>query len=188
MIFKRRNIMPQSSRGAGGMQNPKESPGGWSDYLKSRPTGGGGSCVCSDGRSGVMNSTGGCVCGGEGSGRGNYAKGGKLDQSPFYRDGGKNPELRLAPEGSFTSFPKEGGSDVQKLLEMLSNYDQNAPIGEFLNVLMEMGGQGGEGAGQLRVAPEGSFTSFPKEAGSAMRNLPPQDVESLLMQLQQQGR
>ena len=67
MIFKRRNIMPQSSRGAGGMQNPKESPGGWSDYLKSRPTGGGGSCVCSDGRSGVMNSTGGCVCGGEGN-------------------------------------------------------------------------------------------------------------------------
>ena len=98
-----------------------------------------------------------------------YAKGGK---NPFYQNGGMTP----------------GGSDVQKLLQMLANYDQNAPIGEFMQVLMEMGGQGGEGAGQRRVAPEGSFTSLPKEAGSAMRNLPPRDVESLLMQLGQQGR
>ena len=135
-----------------------------------------------------MNSTGGCVCGGECSGRGNYAKGGKLDQSPFYRDGGKNPELRLAPEGSFTSFPKEGGSDVQKLLEMLSNYDQNAPIGEFMQVLMEMGGQGG--AGEAAASGAGAMAgSMGAGAGeAAMRNLPPRDVESLLMQLGQQGR
>tara|TARA_R110000787_G_scaffold229070_1_gene336634 strand:+ start:64 stop:354 length:291 start_codon:yes stop_codon:yes gene_type:complete len=90
-------------------------------------------------------------------------KGGKLDQSPFYQDGGMAP----------------GGSDVQKLLEMLANYDQNAPVGEFLNVLKEMGGQGG---GQDQMGAMG------EESGPAMQNLPPQDVESLLMQLQQQGR
>lgn len=91
-----------------------------------------------------------------------YKKGGK---NPFYEHGGMTP----------------GGSDVQKLLEMLANYDQNASIGEFMQVLMEMGGQGS--AGEAAAAGAGAMAG-----GSAMRNLPPQDVESLLRQLQQQGR
>ena len=104
------------------------------------------------------------------TGRG-YEQGGKMNESPFYQDGGMTP----------------GGSDVQKLLEMLSNYDQNAPIGEFLNVLMEMGGQGG--AGEAAAAGAGAMAgSMGAGAGeAAMRNLPPRDVESLLRQLGQQG-
>lgn len=98
-----------------------------------------------------------------------YAKGGK---NPFYQNGGMTP----------------GGSDVQKLLQMLANYDQNAPIGEFMQVLMEMGGQGG--AGEAAAAGAGAMAgSMGAGAGeAAMRNLPPRDVESLLMQLGQQGR
>jgi len=92
-----------------------------------------------------------------------YEQGGKMNKSPFYQDGGMTP----------------GGSDVQKLLEMLSNYDQNAPIGEFLNVLMEMGGQGG--AGEDKAGAAGAMLGK-----SAMKNLPPQDVESLLMQMNRQ--
>ena len=76
----------------------------------------------------------------------------------------------------------------QKLLQMLANYDQNAPIGEFMQVLMEMGGQGG--AGEAAAAGAGAMAgSMGAGAGeAAMRNLPPRDVESLLMQLGQQGR
>ena len=98
-----------------------------------------------------------------------YAKGGK---NPFYQNGGMTP----------------GGSDVQKLLQMLANYAQNAPIGEFMQVLMEMGGQGG--AGEAAAAGAGAMAgSMGAGAGeAAMRNLPPRDVESLLMQLGQQGR
>ena len=98
-----------------------------------------------------------------------YAKGGK---NPFYQNGGMTP----------------GGSDVEKLLQMLANYDQNAPIGEFMQVLMEMGGQGG--AGEAAAAGAGAMAgSMGAGAGeAAMRNLPPRDVESLLMQLGQQGR
>ena len=98
-----------------------------------------------------------------------YAKGGK---NPFYQNGGMTP----------------GGSDVQKLLQMLANYDQNAPKGEFMQVLMEMGGQGG--AGEAAAAGAGAMAgSMGAGAGeAAMRNLPPRDVESLLMQLGQQGR
>jgi len=92
-----------------------------------------------------------------------YEQGGKMNKNPFYQDGGMTP----------------GGSDVQKLLEMLSNYDQNAPIGEFLNVLMEMGGQGG--AGEDKAGAAGAMLGK-----SAMKNLPPQDVESLLMQMNRQ--
>ena len=95
-----------------------------------------------------------------------YAKGGK---NPFYQNGGMTP----------------GGSDVQKLLQMLANYDQNAPIGEFMQVLMEMGGAG-EAAASGAGAMAGSMGAGAGEA--AMRNLPPRDVESLLMQLGQQGR
>ena len=98
-----------------------------------------------------------------------YAMGGK---NPFYQNGGMTP----------------GGADVQKLLQMLANYDQNAPIGEFMQVLMEMGGQGG--AGEAAAAGAGAMAgSMGAGAGeAAMRNLPPRDVESLLMQLGQQGR
>tara|TARA_R110002020_G_scaffold246522_4_gene460374 strand:+ start:1518 stop:1949 length:432 start_codon:yes stop_codon:yes gene_type:complete len=100
-----------------------------------------------------------------------YAKGGK---NPFYQNGGMTP----------------GGSDVQKLLQMLANYDQNAPIGEFMQVLMEMGGQGDAQriSDQNREIQEGLASGDGAMAGSAMRNLPPRDVESLLMQLGQQGR
>jgi len=174
MNIRRGNMMSQGSVGLRGA---------------SGPTGGGGSCSCSGGRPGVKSPTGGCSCSGDDSGRGSMANGGKMKymgggryegasvddgstgrgyakggKSPFYQDGGMTP----------------GGSDVQKLLEMLSNYDQNAPIGEFLNVLMDMGGQGGAGA-----AAGGAGAMLGR---SAMRNLPPQDVESLLMQLGQQGR
>ena len=96
-----------------------------------------------------------------------------------FKNGGKNPELRLAPEGSFTSFPEEGLPDVQKLLEMLANYDQNAPIGEFIETIQE-----GLVAGPAALV--GSMGTG--AAKSAMQNLPPRDVESLLMELQQQGR
>ena len=150
MNIKRSNMMLPSGRGA------------------KSPTGGNGGGACSGGRcdeGGKMKYMGGGRYEGasvddSSTGRG-YAKGGK---NPFYKNGGMTP----------------GGSDVQKLLQMLANYDQNAPIGEFMQILAEMGGQGG--AGEAAAAGAG------KMAGSAMTNLPPRDVESLLMQLGQQGR
>lgn len=133
------------------------------------PIGGDGACSCGGGKSGVKSPTGGCSCSG-----GRYDDGGKLDRSPFYNQGGGVP----------------GGSDVEKLLELLSNYDQNASIGEFLNMLAEMHGQTGAGAADGLAAGIGSLS---ESAGSGaaeavMRNLPPQDVESLLRELQYQGR
>jgi hypothetical protein len=119
----------------------------------------------------------------------------------FSKQQGKNMFVKAKhgskmPEYAHGGMMQGQGGDVNALLEMLANYDQNASIGEFMQILAEMNSDQNRaiqeglasGDGQLRVAPEGSFTSFPKEAGAAMRNLPPQDVESLLMQLGQQGR
>ena len=82
------------------------------------------------------------------------------------------------PEYAHGGMMQGEGGDVNDLLEMLANYDQNAPIGEFLQMLMKQSGMG-----EAMAVGGGAMA-----AGSAMRNLPPRDVESLLRQLSQQGR
>ena len=101
----------------------------------------------------------------------------------FSKQQGKNMFVKAKhgakmPEYAHGGMMQGQGGDVNALLEMLASYDQNAPIGEFLQALMQMGGMGeGMAAGGGAMA-----------GGSAMRNLPPRDVESLLMELSQQGR
>jgi|7_EtaG_2_1085326.scaffolds.fasta_scaffold204050_3 hypothetical protein len=67
-----------------------------------------------------------------------------------------------------------GGSEVDQLLDLLTNFDPEASVGEFLEMLM-----GQAGAGEM--PPEAAMG----QQGPPMRNMPPQGAEELLMQMGQ---
>tara|TARA_R100001591_G_scaffold99150_1_gene105381 strand:- start:708 stop:1115 length:408 start_codon:yes stop_codon:yes gene_type:complete len=101
-----------------------------------------------------------------GGGKMEYGMGGK----PEYGMGGK-PEYAhggMAP----------GDDNVSKLLEMLADFDQNATVGEFLEVLKSQAGVGG--------MPEGGGMGSMGQQGPPMRNMPPGGAEELLMQMGRQ--
>ena len=87
-----------------------------------------------------------------------YGMGGK----PEYAQGGMAP----------------GDDNVSKLLEMLANFDQDASVGEFLEVLKSQAG-----VGQM---PEGGGMGSMGQQGPPMRNMPPGGAEELLMQMGRQ--
>jgi len=111
--------------------------------------------------------------------------------------GGKMPEYAHGGKA-------EAPGSVDALLELLSNYDQNSSIGDFLNILNEMYGMSPQtsamGAGSEMgsemgsAALKGPMTMFGAAVGkgagegadSVMKNLPPESMEELLRQVASQ--
>ena len=103
-----------------------------------------------------------------------YGMGGK----PKYAHGGKN-EYGMGGKREYAHGGMAPGDDnVSKLLEMLADFDQNATVGEFLEVLKSQAGVGG--------MPEGGGMGSMGQQGPPMRNMPPGGAEELLMQMGRQ--
>ena len=115
-----------------------------------------------------------------------------------YMGGGKMPEYAHGGKA-------EAPGSVDALLELLSNYDQDSSIGDFLNILNEMYGMSPQtsamGAGSEMgsavgsSALQGPMTMFGSKMGAAagegadsvMKNLPPETLEEILRQFGSQG-
>ena len=107
-------------------------------------------------------------------------KDGKISGADFkMMMGGGKMEYGMGGKPEFAHGGMAPGDDnVSKLLEMLADFDQNATVGEFLEVLKSQAGVGG--------MPEGGGMGSMGQQGPPMRNMPPGGAEELLMQMGRQ--